>query len=79
MLARCAASLCAIFEALARAGEAAPRSLFLLGAAGLMMKFCKNLDGPCPYLPTYLPTYLTYGKQKIIHGMGEGGVLYRLK
>ena len=26
MLARCAASLCAIFEALARAGEAAPRA-----------------------------------------------------
>ena len=28
-----------------------------------MMKFCKNLAGPCP-APTYLPTYLTYGKLK---------------
>ena len=25
----------------------------------VMMKFCKNLDGPCP-APTYLPTYLPY-------------------
>ena len=24
-----------------------------------MMKFCKNLTGPCP-APTYLPTYLPY-------------------
>ena len=31
---------------------------FLLGAA-LMMKFWKNLTGPCP-APTYLPTYLPY-------------------
>ena len=32
--------------------------LFLLGAA-LMMKFWKNLTGPCG-APTYLPTYLPY-------------------
>ena len=32
--------------------------LFLLGAA-LMMKFRKNLTGPCG-APTYLPTYLPY-------------------
>ena len=25
----------------------------------IMMKFCKNLAGPCP-APTYLPTYLPY-------------------
>ena len=34
--------------------------LFLLGA-DIMMKFWKNLTGPCPaptYLPTYLPTLL---------------------
>ena len=34
------------------------RVYYLLGAA-LMMKFCKNLAGPCP-APTYLPTYLPY-------------------
>ena len=27
--------------------------------AALMLKFCKNLTGPCP-APTYLPTYLPY-------------------
>ena len=32
--------------------------LFLLGA-GIMMKFWKNLTGPCG-APTYLPTYLPY-------------------
>ena len=32
--------------------------LFLLGA-DIMMKFWKNLTGPCP-APTYLPTYLPY-------------------
>ena len=32
--------------------------LFLLGA-DLMMKFWKNLTGPCG-APTYLPTYLPY-------------------
>ena len=31
---------------------------FLLGAT-LMLKFWKNLTGPCP-APTYLPTYLPY-------------------
>ena len=25
----------------------------------VMLKFCKNLAGPCP-APTYLPTYLPY-------------------
>ena len=29
-----------------------------------MLKFWKSLAGPCPYLPTYLPTYPTYGKLK---------------
>jgi len=46
-----------------------------------MMKFCKNLAGPCP-APTYLPTYPTYGElKKEITGiwMREGGVLYQLK
>ena len=30
-------------------------------AEALIMKFCKNLTGPCGApLPTYLPTYLPY-------------------
>ena len=38
---------------------------FIFAWAALMMKFCKNLAGPCPLpLPTYLPTYPTYGKLK---------------
>ena len=40
-----------------------------------MMKFCKNLTGPCP-APTYLPTYLPYlweTKKEI--RLGEGGVI----
>ena len=31
---------------------------FCLGGPG-MLKFCKNLAGPCP-APTYLPTYQPY-------------------
>ena len=47
--------------------------LFLLGAA-LMMKFWKNLTGPCG-APTYLPTYLPYlweTKKEITRGVKVG-------
>ena len=43
---------------------------FIFALADLILKFCKNLTGPCgPALCpaptyTYLPTYLTYGKLK---------------
>ena len=45
-----------------------------------MLKFCKNLAGPCP-APTYLPTYLPYlwETKKRNHSTGEGGVPYQLK
>jgi len=61
---------------------------------GLIMKFCKNLTGPCgapsylPYLPlpTYLPTYLPaylptllMGNKKEIIGRVKVGLLYQLK
>ena len=32
---------------------------FIFAWPDIMMKFCKNLTGPCP-APTYLPTYLPY-------------------
>ena len=32
---------------------------FIFAWPALMLKFCKNLTGPCP-APTYLPTYLPY-------------------
>ena len=32
---------------------------FIFAWPGIMMKFCKNLTGPCG-APTYLPTYLPY-------------------
>ena len=33
-----------------------------------MLKFCKNLVGPCLPLPTYLPTYLPYlWETKLLH------------
>ena len=32
---------------------------FIFAWADLMLKFCKNLAGPCG-APTYLPTYLPY-------------------
>ena len=46
--------------------------LFLLWAAS-MMKFCKNLTGPCG-APTYLPTYLPYlwETKKEIMGLVKG-------
>ena len=44
----------------------------------VMMKFCKNLDGPCP-APTYLPTYLPYLWETKKEINGEGGVPYQLK
>ena len=37
--------------------------VFFFSVPDLMLKFCKNLAGPCG-APTYLPTYLTYGKLK---------------
>ena len=36
-----------------------PRMYSFFAGPYVMMKFCKNLDGPCP-APTYLPTYLPY-------------------
>ena len=42
--------------------------------AALMMKFWKNLTGPCP-APTYLPTYLPYlweTKKEITFGVKVG-------
>ena len=56
------------------------RVCVILAWAGLMLKFCKNLAGPCfapTYLPTYLPTLLM-GKLKK-KSIGEGGVLYQLE
>jgi len=52
---------------------------FIFALADLILKFCKNLTGPCG-APTYLPTYPTYGKleKKSWDGF-EGGVLYQLK
>ena len=41
------------------AGAVARKKEISRAVLGLMMKFCKNLDGPCP-APTYLPTYLPY-------------------
>ena len=38
--------------------EGATFSFFDFGP-GIMLKFCKNLTGPCG-APTYLPTYLPY-------------------
>ena len=32
---------------------------FFLALGALILKFCKNLTGPCG-APTYLPTYLLY-------------------
>ena len=46
---------------------------FLLGAAS-MLKFWKNLTGPCG-APTYLPTYLPYlweTKKEIMGGVKVG-------
>ena len=39
-----------------------------------MMKFCKNLAGPCPALPlpTYLPTLLMGTKKEITRGVKVG-------
>ena len=53
--------------------------LFLLGAA-LMMKFWKNLTGPCG-APTYLPTYLPclWETKKENTRWVKGGVLYQLE
>jgi hypothetical protein len=36
----------------------------------LMLKFCKNLAGPCgaPYLPTYIPTLNGKLKKKSLDG-----------
>ena len=42
----------------------------LLAWAALMMKFCKNLAGPCP-APTYLPTYLPYLEREILENQQE--------
>ena len=40
-----------------------------------MMKFCKTLAGrplPCPYLATYLPTYLCEIKKEITRSVKVG-------
>ena len=47
---------------------------FIFAWADLMMKFWKNLTGPCG-APTYLPTYLPYlweTKKEIMGGVKVG-------
>jgi len=47
---------------------------FIFAWADSMMKFWKNLTGPCP-APTYLPTYLPYlweTKKEITGGVKVG-------
>ena len=47
---------------------------FIFAWPGLMLKFCKNLTGPCA-APTYLPTYLPYlweTKKEITGGVKVG-------